>query len=181
MKTFGRLIAVVVLLVLAGLGFIFSGFYNVAADEEHTNPVQWVLRTTQSRSVERRAEEVHPPDWLAHPDPEVLRKGFVHYHEMCVTCHGAPGISMSEAAMGLNPSPPDLTRHADEANETFWIVKHGIKMTGMPSFGMTHDDDEIWAIVAFLQTMPKLTKEQYQKMAQEAGAGASEEHEHGEE
>ena len=178
MKTFGRLIAVVVLLILAGLGFIYSGFYDVAADTEHTNPVQWALRTTQEHAVERRAEQVRPPDWLAHPDPAVLRKGLVHYQEMCVTCHGAPGVPVSEIGMGLNPDPPELTRHGDELGENFWIIKHGIKMTGMPSFGMTHEDDEIWAIVAFLQTMPKLTEEQYHQMVEEAEAAEPAGHEH---
>src|SRR6185436_13612222 len=185
MNTVVLLLVVVVLLAVAGLAFIFSGFYDVAADAEHTNPVQWVLRTTQSRSVHRRAEEVRPPAWMAHPDSAVVRKGLVHYHEMCVTCHGAPGVRISEVGQGLNPAPPELSGPAeDEAGETFWIVKHGIKMTGMPAFGLTHTDDDLWAIVAFVQKMPDLTPADYQKMAAEAGVTAEPEghmHEHGEE
>jgi mono/diheme cytochrome c family protein len=42
-------------------------------------------------------------------------------------------------------------------------------MTGMPSFGVTHSDEEIWAIVAFLQRMPKLSPEEYQAMVRQAG------------
>jgi mono/diheme cytochrome c family protein len=164
MKTIRTLVILILVLAAAGLAFIFSGFYDVAADTEHTNPVQWVLRTTQSRSVHRRAEQVRPPAWMASPDPAVLRTGFEHYQEMCVVCHGAPGTSLSEIGQGLNPPAPELSRHADEPGENFWIIKHGIKMTGMPAFGVTHDDDEIWAIVAFLQAMPKMTKEDYQRM-----------------
>jgi mono/diheme cytochrome c family protein len=166
MKTLRAVLLLVVLLAAAGLGFIFSGLYNVAADDEHTNPVQWLLRTTQSRSVHRRAEQVRPPAWMANPDPAVLRRGLLHYEEMCVTCHGAPGVAISEVGQGLNPPPPELSSHAEDAGETFWIVKHGIKMTGMPAFGVTHDDDEIWAIVAFLQAMPKITKEEYERMVE---------------
>jgi mono/diheme cytochrome c family protein len=166
MKTLRAVLLLVVLLAATGLGFIFSGLYNVAADDEHTNPVQWLLRTTQSRSVHRRAEQVRPPAWMANPDPAVLRRGLLHYEEMCVTCHGAPGVAISEVGQGLNPPPPELSSHAEDAGETFWIVKHGIKMTGMPAFGVTHDDDEIWAIVAFLQAMPKMTKEEYERMVE---------------
>jgi cytochrome c5 len=169
MKTARVVIVSMVLLAAAGLAFIFSGFYNVAADEEHINPVQWVLRTTQSRSVHRRAEEVRPPAWLANPDPAVLQRGLLHYQEMCATCHGAPGVPISEIGQGLNPPPPELSSHAEDAGEIFWIVKHGIKMTGMPSFGATHSDEELWAIVAFTRKMPDLTKEEYQRMLEEVG------------
>jgi mono/diheme cytochrome c family protein len=169
MKTVRALIVCLALIAAAGLLFALSGLYDVAADTEHTGPVEWVLRTTQSRSVHRRAGEVRPPAWLARPDPAVLRTGLVHYHEMCVTCHGAPGVDLSEIAQGLNPPPPELSQEAEEPEELFWVTKHGIKMTGMPAFGVTHDDEEIWAIVAFLQQMPRMTKEQYQARLVAAG------------
>ncbi len=167
MKTLRAVVLLVALVAAAGLAFIFSGLYNVAADDEHTNPVQWVLRTTQSRSVHRRAEQVRPPAWLMQPDPAVLRRGLLRYEEACVVCHGAPGVPISAIGQGLNPPPPELSSHAEDAGESFWIVKHGIKMTGMPSFGVTYDDEEIWEIVAFLQAMPDLTKEEYERMMEE--------------
>src|SRR6185295_178133 len=83
------------------------------------------------------------------------------------------------------PSPPELAAESaeDEPLETYWIVKNVIKMTGMPSFGVTHSDDKIWAIVAFLNRLPKLSPQEYQAMVQQAGLGPpgveSEEHEHG--
>lgn len=165
MKTLRAVLLLAVLLAAAGLGFIFSGLYNVAADDEHTSPVQWLLRTTQSRSVHRRAEQIRPPAWLAQPDPAVLRSGLLRYEESCVVCHGAPGVPVSAIGQGLNPVPPELSSHAEDPGESFWIIKHGIKMAGMPAFGVTYDDDEIWAIVAFLQKMPDLTKEEYERMA----------------
>lgn len=171
MKTVRAVVILLVLLAAAGLAFIFSGLYNVAADDEHTNPVQWILRTTQSRSVHRRAEEVRPPAWMTNPDPSVVRRGLLHYEDACAVCHGAPGVPISAIGQGLNPPPPELSEHAEEPGESFWIIKHGIKMTGMPSFGVTYDDEEIWAIVAFLQVMPKLTKEEYERMVEEVGVG----------
>ncbi len=167
MKTVRTAVVLLVLLAAAGLAFIYSGLYNVAADEEHSGFVRWVLHTTQSKSVHRRAEQVVVPDWVAKPSPAALRTGFIHYQEMCATCHGAPGVPISEIGQGLNPAPPELSGHAEDPDESFWIIKHGIKMTGMPGFGVTHDDEEIWAIVAFLQAMPKMTQEDYKKMVAE--------------
>ena len=103
-------------------------------------------------------------------DPERIRAGLVHYHEMCATCHGAPGVRISAIGQGLSPEPPELSGAArDEPEETFWVVRNGIRMTGMPAFGVTHDDGEIWAIVAFLRRMGKLSPQEYQAMARAAG------------
>lgn len=184
MKTVRTLVILLVVLALLGIAFIYSGIYDVAASTPDNGLVKALLETTSDRSIERRAEGIKPPANL--DDPQRIQTGLVHYHEMCATCHGAPGVKISEIGQGLNPFPPELAarKHADEASETFWIVKNGIKMTGMPSFGVTHSDEEIWAIVAFVQKMPKLTPQEYQAMVKQAGLGEpgveAEEHEHGE-
>jgi mono/diheme cytochrome c family protein len=175
MKTILKLLGLLLVIILAALLFIYSGVYNVAASSPDTGLIAWALKTTQSRSVHRAYEslegkvQIPPLD-----DPARVRAGFIHYHEMCLTCHGGPGIKASEIGQGLNPFPPELTEEAEEPLESFWIVKHGIKMTGMPGFGVTHSDDEIWAIVAFLDRLPKLSPEEYQAMVQEAGLGTGE-------
>jgi mono/diheme cytochrome c family protein len=170
MKTGLTIVGALLLLVLAGLAFIYSGVYDVAASTPDSGLIAWALETTQHRSVHRAAEAFEEtaqvPDL---DDPERIRNGFVHYQEMCVTCHGAPGVPISEVGQGLNPYPPELASHFEGPGESFWIVKNGIKMTGMPAFGVTHDDEEIWAIVAFLKRMPKISPPQYQQMILEAG------------
>jgi mono/diheme cytochrome c family protein len=174
MKTVLKLVGLVVLLILAALLFVYSGFYNIAADSPDEGLIGWALETTQERSVHRAYESLEGKVTVPRlDDPEMIRTGLVHYHAMCVTCHGAPGVKVSEIGAGLNPSPPELAAEAaeDEPLEFYWIVKHGIKMTGMPSFGVTHSDEEIWAIVAFLQKMPKLSPQEYQAMVRQAGLG----------
>lgn len=168
MKTVLTLLLAVAILAALGLGFIFSGVYDVAASSPHTGVVEWVLGNIQHASVERRAEEVEVPPL---DDPAMIRTGMIEYHEMCVTCHAAPGISASAIGQGLNPYPPELAEEAAEEDpaELFWITKHGIKMTGMPGFGVTHSDEDLWAIVAFLKKMPQISPEQYQIMVREAG------------
>ena len=170
MKTLRIVVVVLVVLGLAALGFIYSGIYDVAASTPDDGLIGWALETTQERSVERRAEDVQVPPL---DDPAMIKTGLTHYHEMCTVCHGAPGIKISEIGEGLNPTPPELAGEAghEEAGEMFWIVKNGIKMTGMPSFGVTHTDQEIWAIIAFVKRMADLSPEEYQKMVQEAGLG----------
>jgi mono/diheme cytochrome c family protein len=180
MKIVLTVVVVLVVLALAALGFVSSGLYDVAATTPDKDFVSWVLRRTQHHSVERRSEGIRVPRL---DDSEMIKAGLVHYQENCATCHGAPGVKVSEIGQGLNPYPPELAEKSepDEAAEFFWIVKNGIKMTGMPSFGVTHTDEEIWSIIAFLQQMPKLSPEQYQKMVEEAGMaepGAGEDEEH---
>lgn len=169
MKTVVTVVVVLVVLALLLLGYIQSGIYDVAASTPDTGIIQWALETTQSRSVHRRAEQVEAVPPL--DDPALIRTGLIEYHEMCVVCHGAPGIKISPIGQGLNPTPPELAGEAgeEEAGELFWITKHGIKMTGMPAFGVTHSDEEIWAIVAFMKEMGDLSPAEYQRMVEEAG------------
>jgi mono/diheme cytochrome c family protein len=156
------------LIILGGATFIVSGGYNVAATEPHAGLTQWILNTAMARSVSIRAREVSAPTQFTQ---EQVQSGFSEFNEMCVTCHGAPGREKGEVGKGLNPPPPDLAEHADHwANaELFWIVKHGIKMTGMPAFGPTHSDDQLWTIVAFVKMLPQLSSEGYEKMKKTSG------------
>jgi mono/diheme cytochrome c family protein len=48
------------------------------------------------------------------------------------------------------------------------VVKHGIKMTGMPAWGVTHDDALLWDVVAFVRKLPELTPEQYKTLVKNA-------------
>ena len=89
---------------------------------------------------------------------------------MCVTCHGAPGVDASEAGEGLNPPAPDLTTGKVQKRtdgELFWLVQSGIRMTGMPAFGPTHKDEEIWKIVAFLRRLPALSPDEARELKTE--------------
>jgi len=90
---------------------------------------------------------------------------------MCAGCHGAPGQDPEAMGQGLNPPPPDLAESALEWSpaELFWVTKNGIKMTGMPAWGATHDDDAIWPVVAFLTKLPDLDAAQYKDLMDSAG------------
>jgi mono/diheme cytochrome c family protein len=162
----GAIAGFILVLVVGALVVIFTGSYNVAATAPHTQITRWLMNTTQKRSVAARADEVHaqPP-----VDSAMLREGFEEYREMCVACHGAPGVERGMVGKGINPKPPDLAKESGEWNdrELFWITKHGIKMAGMPAFGVTHSDEELWGIVAFLRRLESMSPEEYRRLATE--------------
>jgi mono/diheme cytochrome c family protein len=94
---------------------------------------------------------------------------------MCRGCHGAPGIDPSVIGEGLNPPPPELaTAEVDWSDaELFWIVKNGIRLSGMPAFGISHDDRELWNLVAFVRRISRVSAEEYERLAESsAPAGA---------
>lgn len=169
---FLTIVAIIVLAVASGVLFIYTGSYNVAATSQDSGIMRWVLQTIREESIDRRAEDVIPPAEAVLSNPQNLRVGFEHYNEMCVVCHGAPGVEPGEAREGLNPKPPLLAKAAKKISpqELFWVIKHGIKMTGMPAWGPTHSDDKIWAMVAFVKSLPELSPEQYKAMQTQAAA-----------
>ncbi len=153
----------VIVTLLAGLGtalFIYSGVYDVSASTPHSRLVEKILEKTMHASIERRARDIQVPDL----DSDELRlAGINDFEAMCVGCHGAPGKEPGPAGQGLNPSAPKLgesAAHMDPA-ELFWVTKNGIKMTGMPAWGATHGDEELWPVVALLTALPQLDAEAY--------------------
>ena len=108
---------------------IYAGLYNIAADVPHTQPVYWLLDTIRQRSVIARARDIAVPDDL--DDASRILKGASEYAEMCNGCHLAPGMKRTEISQGLYPRAPEL-RHGSDLTpaEQFWIIKHGVKMTG---------------------------------------------------
>jgi mono/diheme cytochrome c family protein len=170
---FGFAVAILLALI-GGVALIYSGAYNVAADKDHTRIAKWILSTVMTNSVKARADAAVPP--AGFDDEDHVREGFRLFDEMCVQCHGAPGKKRGEVGLGLRPEPPGLSEVARRwtTAQLFWIVKHGIATTGMPAFGGTHSEKQLWDLAAFVQRLPSLSPEQYR--AFEQGAGAPPEH-----
>ncbi len=166
MEMLKNFVVFVLIGVIAALVFAYSGLYNVAASEPHSGVVAWFLSTVSEESVESRSADIEVPDLSS---LEMRLAGISDYDEMCAECHTPPGRRDSPMAQGLNPAPPDLAEHDDaSAAELFWVTKHGIRMTGMPAWGATHDDADLWPVIAFLKDLPDLDGEGYQSMLHEA-------------
>jgi len=163
----GPLVGALLAFAIVGFAVVYSGLYNIAADVPHTQPVYWLLETVRDHSVEARARDIVVPNDLN--DPTRISKGAGQYADMCSACHLAPGMKRTEISQGLYPRAPELRRKTNlTPAEQFWVVKHGIKMTGMPAWGVTHDDDLLWDMVAFIRKLPELTSEQYETLVKNA-------------
>ena len=158
--------ALLVLVGAAAVG-IYAGLYNIAADVPHTQPVYWLFETVRDRSIAARARNIIVPDNL--DDANRISRGAGQYAEMCSVCHLAPGMKRTEISRGLYPRAPELRRKTDlTPAEQFWIIKHGVKMTGMPAWGVTHEDEMLWDVVALVRKLPDLTPEQYETLVKDA-------------
>ncbi len=182
-KAIKVLLFLILLAIIAAMGFVYSGVYDIAADTPHHAVTHWLLHTTMDRSVARRAAEISVPGNLG--DTTVIRSGAGLYAEMCIDCHLAPGLASTELREGLNPQPPELAYEVADMSpaELFWITKHGVKMSAMPAWGKSHTDTDIWAMVAFMQKLPRMSPTQYKELtATPAGQPAAQghgEHRHG--
>lgn len=183
MKTIVMTLLVAALLVVVGVAvFIYSGAYDVSASTPHSAMSNWVMATTRQISVTRQAHGIDVPDLQS----ESLRHaGINDFEAMCVGCHGAPGKEPEPMGQGLNPPAPDLQQVAQQRTpaQLFWATKHGIKMTGMPAWGATHNDEALWPVVALLTALPEMDAEEYSELlAQAEGMGHhasdSDDHDH---
>jgi hypothetical protein len=162
-----RLLALIgilaILVVAAAAVFGFGGFYNVAASEEESDPVAWVLVRVREASIARQADVGTPP--VALDDPAVIQAGARAFGSRgCPACHGAPGVQWEKFSEAMNPDPPDLKDVANQvpANQIFWVVKNGIRMTAMPAFSkIGADDKELWSITAFVKKFPSVSEADY--------------------
>ena len=167
-KRWFLIMAVLAGAALIGLGvYVYSGKYNIGADQPHWFVTTKLIETLRDRSIESRAKDIVIPD-LA--DSELVLKGAHQYDAMCSGCHLRPGMEDSEIRQGLYPEPPDLSLVRINAGNAFWVIKHGIKMTGMPAWGRTHDDITLWSIVAFIEKLPGMTPQVYKQLVSEARA-----------
>ncbi|MGD9805367.1 MAG: cytochrome c [Hyphomicrobiaceae bacterium] len=147
---------------LAAALYTFGGFFNVSATMEDPAPVAWALQKVRTASIARR-ENINPP--ISVDDATTIREGAKSYAQLgCANCHGGPGVEWAKFSEGLNPSPPDLNEvaKAESASHIFWVIKNGIRMTGMPSFGKVGTPDtQLWQIAAFVKKMPNVSETDY--------------------
>lgn len=146
--------------VISAYVIMLSGIYNVASTSQHLQFVHTFLEKAMHQSVRFHARKVVAPTL---DDRVMVERGAQIYHAHCVACHGAPGVAQDGIGMGMQPVPGPLVDAANkwDANELYWIVRHGIKMSGMPAWEYRMADEELWQVVAFMQQMPNLSPADY--------------------
>ncbi|WP_202913494.1 c-type cytochrome [Acuticoccus sediminis] len=153
-------VGLVAIVAVTGFVIVYTGAYNVAASDEHADFIRWAFSTTMHSSVERRADGIAAPESFS---DDMIAAGASRYKAMCAHCHAGPGVERADWAEGMRPQPPHLIEAAAEweAREIYWIVANGIKMSGMPAFAASHDPEELWSLVAFVDRLPGMTAEDY--------------------
>lgn len=161
------------LVVLAGLAvaaalgavwFVYAGIYNPAATVQHTAPVYWLLNLTMRQAVQRHARDIRVPTL---DQPALHARGALLYRAHCVQCHGAPGVAPDAFALGMMPLPANLALTArawQDPAELYWVIKYGIKMSGMPAWEFRLSDADLWAVTGFVNTLPGLAPVDYQAL-----------------
>ncbi|HEX5683814.1 MAG TPA: c-type cytochrome [Ideonella sp.] len=151
--------AALVLAVVVGVLVVTRGLYDVGATTQHTQPVYGLLETTMKYAVRVRAANIVPPP----PQPGLIARGATCYRDHCVQCHGGPGIAPGPVGMSMQPLPGPLLDAARRwhAREIYWITRHGIRMSGMPAWSMRLSEEDIWAVVGFIERMPELSPTDY--------------------
>jgi mono/diheme cytochrome c family protein len=154
------IVVVVAIVVLAGLYVMYSGVYNISALKPHGGLVEWMAGTTSDNSVRYHAKGIAVPPLGSSAQ---ITEGFLHFQEMCVVCHGAPGELPGEIGVGLYPKPPDLHEAISDWTpaQIYWILANGFKDTGMPAFSPTHNDEALWAMTSFAMLLPNMSPAQY--------------------
>lgn len=153
----GAAVTVAVALLLAYL-LVRSGSIPANADAEPSGLETWMAGTSLEATLRRDAPTEQNPVELTEQN---LSEGLHLFAENCAVCHGAAqgAKSPSPIAKGLYQKPPQLATDGvedDPEGVSFWKIKHGIRLTGMPSFRYTLSDQQIWTLALFLKHMDKL-------------------------
>ena len=161
-KVLLTILVTIAIFLIAFYIYIESGSYDISQTTPHNKLTEWIIKTTKHKSIDKAMESVVVPPNIN--DSAVIVDGFRMYNHLCKMCHGAPGDSAEEMAMGLYPDPPLMykKKKQEDPREFFWITKNGIKMTSMPAYGPSHGDERIWVVTAFVtQKLNKMTGEEY--------------------
>ena len=157
----GFVLGIAVTLATALIGSyvaVLSGRIPANADAKPGRLEEWMARTSLHATLRREAPK--EPNPVALNDKNLI-DGIHLFAQNCAICHGtAKGIEpASNIAKGLYQKPPQMATEGvedDPEGVSFWKIKHGIRLTGMPAFSYTLSDRQIWTLALFLKHMDKL-------------------------
>jgi thiosulfate dehydrogenase len=155
---------IIIGVVLTAAALLFGGYFGVErgmmpanADAKPSRFETWAAKTSLRATIDREAPKTPNPLPL---DDTNLLAGIKLYGENCIVCHGGADGAATNITLGLYQHPPLLGKHGvedDPDGETYWKVDHGIRLTGMPSFGRTLQERQLWQLTLFLKHMDHLS------------------------
>jgi len=143
-------ILAVVLIVVAAMSF------NLSALPQPGRFETWVANFSKELLIDRATREGIPP----RPTniKTSIAAGGEHYGLDCSVCHSDDGHGRTPAGQWMYPRASDLTSKQVQSysdQELFWIIRNGIRYTGMPAFGEVETPDHIWDLVNYVRTLPR--------------------------
>jgi len=152
---------------LCGLAMLAAlELWNLAATRGHPRIIFDAIARVRDASITVQSWHVVVPEDYA---PALTSEGARLYQEHCATCHGAPGIAPAPLALGMNPLPTPIVAaaRARPAREVYWLVKNGLRMTGMPAWDVRLSESEIWTVTAFAEALPDISPARYKAFLEE--------------
>ncbi|HEY3121774.1 MAG TPA: cytochrome c [Vicinamibacteria bacterium] len=167
MTTGRKAILVVVLAAAAAAGAFAVLSRGFSAADEPSRIETAIARRVRHLATPRSARELKNPLPLA---SDVIDEGLAHFADHCAVCHANDGGGYTEIGQGLYPKAPDMRQPSTQQlsdGELYYIIRNGIRFTGMPAWGGVDDveeDRDNWALVHFIRHLPKLTPAELEKM-----------------
>lgn len=156
MKNF--LIGIVFTLVVLAAGvayFVMKGYVDTRADQPPSPLETKIAMRAMDASADRHALDTKNP---VAPTEDNLVAGAQLYLNHCAGCHGLPSNPDSQFARSFNPPVPVFFKDAPDMSESenFFVIQHGVRWTGMPTWNKTLSEPQIWQLVTFLANIEKL-------------------------
>ncbi|MCA1580968.1 MAG: c-type cytochrome [Acidobacteria bacterium] len=162
------ILLVLLLAFLAGGAVLFAGMVRrgFSARDTPSMPEAFMAQRMRRWSIPAKAREMKNP---FADSAEAVAGGRAHFADHCATCHGNDGRGKTEIGQNLYPKAPDMWGRETQKlsdGEIFYIIKNGVRLTGMPAWGQDtpEDDRQSWHLVAFIRHMPRITAEELEAM-----------------
>src|SRR6266567_4394293 len=143
------------ILLLAAFAIMELGLMPVCADGPHSNLEARIMPAVLHASISRHAPRETNPVLL---NEDNLKAAVDTYKAMCARCHSTPEGKASIYGQSFYPPAPQLPKGMAQYTDSqlFWVIKHGIRNTGMPAWGSMLSDDEVWQLVSLLRNSQDL-------------------------
>ena len=159
---------VLFIVIVVGTAFVFRSMirHGFSARDHPSAAEAFVAHRMRHWAVPAKAREMKNP---FADSAEAVAAGRMHFADHCALCHGNDGRGKTEIGRNLYPKVPDMwAKETQELSdgEIFYIIKNGVRMTGMPAWGEDTPEDDVssWQLVSFIRHVPWITPKELEEM-----------------
>ena len=138
--------------------------HGVSARTEPTATEAMIATSMRHFAIPLAARTMRNPIPLS---AAAVAEGRDHFADHCANCHGNDGSGNTEMGTSLYPKAPDMRSAGTQKlsdGELFYIIKNGVRLTGMPAWGDERDDADNWKLVHFIRRLPKISPQEIEQM-----------------